>query len=58
MPTEYWWEGVKRRNQLKGPGVDGRTMVKCVQDRYQWRALVNTVMKLRVPQKVGNFFKS
>jgi hypothetical protein len=28
---------------------DGRDWIELVQDRDQWRALVNTVMKLRVP---------
>jgi len=28
------------------------------QDRYQWQAVVNTEMKHRVPQMVGNFLSS
>jgi len=27
-----------------------------VHDKDQWRDLVKTVMKFRVPQKAGNFF--
>jgi hypothetical protein len=36
----------------------GMDRIDLAQDRDQWRALVNTVMKLRVPQNVGKFLSS
>jgi hypothetical protein len=32
--------------------------IRLAEDRNQWRALVNTVMKIMVPQKTGNFLTS
>jgi hypothetical protein len=29
-----------------------------IQDRNQWRVLVNTIVRLLVPYKAGNFFTS
>jgi hypothetical protein len=34
---------------LKEIGWDGIEWIELAQDRNQWRALVNTVMNLRVP---------
>jgi hypothetical protein len=30
-------------------GWDGMDLIDMARDRYQWRALVNTVLNLRVP---------
>jgi hypothetical protein len=34
---------------------DGVDCIDMAQDRDQWRALVNTVLNLRVPQNAGKF---
>jgi hypothetical protein len=34
---------------------DGVDCIELAQDRHQWRALVNTMMNLRVPKIAGNF---
>jgi hypothetical protein len=43
---------------LKEIGLNDVNWIHVAQDRGQWRALVNTVMNLRVPQKTGNFLAS
>jgi len=57
---------------LEEPGVDGRIILRWIfrkrdrgmdwidlaQDKDRWRALVNAVMNLRVPQYAGNFWTS
>jgi hypothetical protein len=37
------------RRDFREIGWDGRDWIELAQDRDQWRALVNTVMNLRVP---------
>ena len=46
-----WKDNIKMALQEIGcGGMDG---IELAQDRYRWRALVNAVMKLRVPKIVG-----
>jgi hypothetical protein len=60
----YWWENTEGKKPLGRPrcrwvdniridlreiGWDGMDWIDLAQDRDQWRALVNAVMKLRVP---------
>jgi hypothetical protein len=57
MHVGYWWESQKERDHWEDQEVDGWTILKLLlddwidmaQDREQWRALVNTVLNLRVP---------
>jgi hypothetical protein len=34
---------------LRKIGIDGANWIRLAEDRVQWRAFVDTVMKLRVP---------
>jgi hypothetical protein len=45
----YLWESLKERDHLEDQEVGGWTILKWIDDRDQWRALVNTVMNLQVP---------
>jgi hypothetical protein len=42
-----WADTIKMN--LRDIGWDGEDCIELSQDRDQWRALVNTVMNLRVP---------
>jgi hypothetical protein len=63
MHIGYWWESQKERDHwedqdvggwtilnwiLREIGWDGVDWIELAQDRGQWRALVNTVINLRV----------
>jgi hypothetical protein len=46
-PRRRWVANFKMDHRKKG--WDGMDWIDLAQDRIQWRALMNTVMKLRVP---------
>jgi hypothetical protein len=48
-----WVDNIKI--DLIETGWDGMDWIDLAQDRDQWRALVNTVMNLRVPKNAGKF---
>jgi hypothetical protein len=73
MDPIFWLENRKERSHSEDSGVDVRIILEWIlekqcgenvswihlaQDRDEWWALVNTVMKFRVPYKVGNFVTS
>jgi hypothetical protein len=43
---------------LREIGMDVADWMYLSQDQNQWRALINTVMNLQVPQKTENFLTS
>jgi hypothetical protein len=59
MHIGYWRESQKERDHWEDKDVGGLTVLKWILERYdgidlakdrdQWKALVNTVMNLRVP---------
>jgi hypothetical protein len=55
-PRRRWVDNIKM--DLIKIGWDGGAWIDLAQDRDQWRALVNTVMNLRVPQNAGKFLSS
>jgi hypothetical protein len=46
-PRRRWVDNIKM--DLGEIGWDGRDWIELAHDRDQWRAVVNTVMNLRVP---------
>jgi hypothetical protein len=46
------------RMDLREIGWEDVDWIHLVEDRDQWRALVNTIMNHRVPRKAGNFLTS
>jgi hypothetical protein len=46
-PKSSWEDNIKL--VLREIGIDVLNWIQLAQDRVQWRALVNTVMGLRVP---------
>jgi hypothetical protein len=55
-PRRRWVNNIKI--DLREMGWDGIDWIDLAQDRDQWRALVNTVMNLRVPYNAGKFLSS
>jgi hypothetical protein len=61
--TGFWWGKLEERDHLEGPGMEGKITFKWIfeigtrnmswiylaQDRDRRRAVVNAMMKLRVP---------
>jgi hypothetical protein len=70
--TGFWWGNLRETDHLEDPDVDrriilrrslgsgmwGMNWVDLARDRDSWRALVNVVMTLQVPQNAGNFLTS
>jgi hypothetical protein len=55
-PNRRWEDNIKM--DFRGKGFGDVDWVHLAQDRDRWRAVVNTVMNLRVPLNSGNFLTS
>jgi hypothetical protein len=55
-PRHRWEDNIKM--DLRDIGSGDMKLIDLAQDMDQWRALVNTVMNLRVPQNAGKFLSS
>jgi hypothetical protein len=53
-PRRRWEDDVKL--DVREIGIDGANWIQLGQDRVQWWAFVNTVMKLRVPERKQDIF--
>jgi hypothetical protein len=51
-----WVDNIKM--DLREIGWDGMDWIDLAEDRDKWRALVNAVINLRVPQNAGKFLSS
>jgi hypothetical protein len=52
-PRRRWIENIKI--ELLEIGLNVVDWIGLAQDRYRWRALVNSVMNFRVPYNAGNY---
>jgi len=55
-PRRRWEDNIKM--DLQEVGGEFENWMELAQDRDRWRALVSTVMNLRVPKMRGNFLTS
>jgi hypothetical protein len=53
-PRRRWEDNIKM--DLTEIVIDGANWIQLAQDRVQWRAYVNMIMKLRVPKESRIFF--
>jgi hypothetical protein len=55
-PRSRWVDNINMN--LRKIGWGGLDLIDLAKDRDQWRALMNTIMNLRVPQNPGKFLSS